>query len=107
MKVYAGIGSRQTPPLILATMRDIARWMARQGWTKKKSEDALAPGTRVKLTLATSRAGGFSGIVMAIQAEDGSPIVGGGRPTEVPDLDGKPGGLQPEGEIVLPGQDAQ
>ncbi len=78
--------------------------MARQGWTKRKSEDALAPGTRVKLTLATSRAGGFSGIVMAIQGEDGAPIVGGGRPAQVPDLDGVPGGLQPEGDIVLPGQ---
>ena len=81
--------------------------MARQGWTKKKSEDALAPGTRVKLTVATSRAGGFSAIVMGIQAEDGTPIVGGGRPSDAPDLDGVPGGLQPEGEIVLPGQDAQ
>jgi hypothetical protein len=81
--------------------------MARQGWTKKKSEQALAPGTRVKLTLSTSRAGGFSGIVLGIQAEDGSPVVGGARPADAPDLDGKPGGLQPEGEIVLPGQDAQ
>lgn len=81
--------------------------MARQGWTKRKSEEALAPGTRVKLTLGTSRAGGFSGIVMAIQAEDGTPIVGGPRPAEVPDLDGVPGGLQPQGDIVLPGQPAQ
>jgi hypothetical protein len=81
--------------------------MARQGWTKRKSEEALAPGQRVKLILATSRAGGFSAIVMGIQAEDGTPIVGGGRPTELPDLDGVPGGLQPEGDIVLPGQDAQ
>jgi hypothetical protein len=81
--------------------------LARQGWTKRKSEEALAPGTRVKLTLATSRAGGFSGIVMAVESESGEPIVGGGRPTQAIDLDGKPGGLQPEGEIVLPGQDTQ
>jgi len=44
---------------------------------------------------------------LGIQAEDGSPVVGGARPADAPDLDGKPGGLQPEGEIVLPGQDAQ
>ncbi len=79
--------------------------LARQGWTKRKSEEALAPGTRVKLTLGTSRAGGFNGIVMAIESENGESIVGGGRPTQAPDLDNKPGGLQPEGEIVLPGQD--
>ncbi len=81
--------------------------MARQGWTKRKSEEALAPGKRVKLTLGTSRAGGFSGIVMAIQAEDGTPIVGGARPADLPDLDGVPGGLQPQGDIVLPGQAAE
>lgn len=82
--------------------------LARQGWTKRKSEEALAPGTRVKLTLATSRAGGFNAIVMAMQSESGEPIAGGaGRPMQLPDLDGVPGGLQPEGEIVLPGQDSQ
>ncbi len=81
--------------------------LARQGWTKRKSEEALAPGTRVKLTLATSRAGGFNGIVMMIHSESGEPIVGAGRPAQAVDLDGKPGGLQPEGEIVLPGQDTQ
>lgn len=80
--------------------------MARQGWTKGKSLEALAPGTRVKLTLGTSRAGGFSGIVMMIEDENGG-VIGGGRPTQAPDLDGVPGGLQPEGDIVLPGQDTQ
>lgn len=80
--------------------------MARQGWTKNKSLEALAPGTRVKLWLGTSRAGGYSGIVMMIQDEDGG-VIGGGRPMDAPDLDGVPGGLQPEGDIVLPGQDTQ
>jgi len=79
--------------------------LARQGWTKRKSEEALAPGTRVKLTLATSRAGGFNAIVMAMESESGEPIAGGGRPAQAVDLDGIPGGLQPEGEIVLPGQE--
>jgi hypothetical protein len=80
--------------------------MARQGWTKSKSEAALAAGARVKLTLATSRAGGFSGIVMMIESESGAPI-GGGRAAQAVDRDGVPGGLQPEGEIVLPGRDIQ
>ncbi len=78
--------------------------MARQGWTKKRVEEGLQYGARVKLTLATSRAGGFSGIVMMIEAADGAPI-GGGKATGAVDLDGKAGGLQPKGDIVLPGQE--
>lgn len=81
--------------------------MARQGWTKSKVLEALAPGTRVKLTIGTSRAGGFSGIVMGIEGEDGSTIVSGGRSADAQDFDGVPGGLQPTGKIVLPGQAAQ
>jgi hypothetical protein len=81
--------------------------MARQGWTKKKTEEQMGPGTRVKLTLGTSRAGGFSAIVMGIQTEDGVNVTGAGPRGEMPDLDGVPGGLQPEGDAVLPGQDAQ
>jgi hypothetical protein len=80
--------------------------MARQGWTKSKTMEAMAPGKRVKLWLGTSRAGGYSGIVMMIEDENGV-VIGGGRPMEAPDLDGVPGGLQPEGDIVLPGQDSQ
>lgn len=78
--------------------------MARQGWTKGKTNEQLQPGTRVKLTLGTSRAGGFSGIVMKVEAENGDQIGGNRGPMDVPDLDGVPGGLQPEGDIVLPGQ---
>jgi hypothetical protein len=80
--------------------------MARQGWTKGKTEEGLAPGTRVKITLGTSRAGGFSGIVMMIEDESGA-YIGGGRPMQAVDLDGVPGGLQPEGDIVLPGQNTR
>jgi len=79
--------------------------MARQGWTRKKTLDALVPGTRVKLSLATSRAGGFSGIVMKIENESGE-VIGGGRPGPGgTDLDGVPGGLQPSGDKPLPGQE--
>ncbi|MBN1237516.1 MAG: hypothetical protein JXB36_03390 [Gammaproteobacteria bacterium] len=79
--------------------------MARQGWTRKRTLDALAPGTRVKLTLGTSRAGGFSGIVMRIENESGEAIAGGFGGPGAPDLDGVPGGRQPQGDELLPGQE--
>ena len=81
--------------------------MARQGWTKGRTFDALRPGARVKLYLATSRAGGFSAIVMKIEDESGQTVAGAGRDLMAVDLDGKPGGLQPEGKAVLPGQQSQ
>jgi len=79
--------------------------MARQGWTRGRTLKAMAPGQRVKLTLATSRAGGFSGIVMRIETEQGE-VVGGGGDRQGADLDGVPGGLQPKGDELLPGQEA-
>lgn len=79
--------------------------MARQGWTRKRTLGALAPGTRVKLTLATSRAGGFSGIVMRIENEGGEPVAGGFGGPGAEDLDGVPGGLQPNPDAPLPGQE--
>jgi len=81
--------------------------MARQGWTRRRTLDALAPGTRVKLTLATSRAGGFSGIVMRIEDENGEPVAGGFGGPGAPDLDGVAGGLQPDPNAPLPGQEAR
>jgi hypothetical protein len=78
--------------------------MARQGWTKGRTLDAMQPGTRVKLYLATARAGGFSGIVLRIEDENGEVVAGAGRDMEAIDLDGVPGGLQPEGKQSLPGQ---
>jgi hypothetical protein len=79
--------------------------MARQGWTRRRTLDALAPGTRVRLFLATSRAGGFSGIVMRIANENGEAIAGGFGGPDAVDLDGVPGGLQPSGDAPLPGED--
>jgi hypothetical protein len=81
--------------------------MARQGWTKSRTLDALRPGARVKLYLATARAGGFSAIVMKIEDESGQTVAGAGRELRGVDLDGKPGGLQPEGNAVLPGEQSQ
>jgi hypothetical protein len=81
--------------------------MARQGWTRAKTLEALAPGTRVKLTVATSRAGGFSAIVMGVQNEAGEAIAGRGGGFGATDLDGVPGGLQPDGNQPLPGQELE
>jgi hypothetical protein len=79
--------------------------LARQGWTRQRTLDAMKPGTRVKLTLGTSRAGGFSAIVMRIQNEAGAPVAGAADGPDAEDLDGVPGGRQPTGERPLPGQE--
>jgi hypothetical protein len=81
--------------------------MARQGWTRGRTLEALRPGARVKLYLATSRAGGFSAIVMKIEDAHGEAIGGAGRDLPAVDLDGKPRGLQPEGKERLPGQESR
>ena len=79
--------------------------LVRAGWTKARSNEALKPGTRVKLYLGTSRAGGLSGIVMKIENEKGENIVGDRAGVKaVADLDGVPDGLQPKGDKKLPGQ---
>jgi hypothetical protein len=72
--------------------------LARAGWTKSRSVEALKPGTRVKLWIGTSRVGGRSGIVMKIENEKGENIVGERADLTGVDRDGVPGGLQPTGE---------
>src|ERR1700676_2373619 len=72
--------------------------LARAGWTKGRSVEALKPGTRVKLWIGTSRVGGFSGIVMKIENEKGENVVGERADLTGVDRDGVPGGSQPTGE---------
>lgn len=81
--------------------------LARQGWTKRRTEEALQPGTRVKLYVGTSRAGGFSGIVMVLEDENGDEVAGARGQRDAVDMDGVPGGLQPTGDEILPGQPVQ
>ena len=81
--------------------------LVRAGWTKARSVEALKPGTRVKLYVGTSRAGGHSGIVMKLENEKGESIVGNRSDAKAVDLDGVPGGLQPKGPRNLPGQASQ
>ena len=71
--------------------------LARAGWTRARSVEALKPGTRVKLYLGTSRAGGHSAIVMKIENAQGENIVGDRADVKaVADLDGVPDGMQPK-----------
>lgn len=72
--------------------------LARAGWTRSRSVEALKPGTRVKLYIGTSRVGGFDGIVMKIENEKGENIVGLRGDLNAVDKDGVPGGLQPTPE---------
>ncbi len=70
--------------------------LAREGWPKRRSEEALAPGTRVKLYIATARRGGFSGVVEKIENEQGENVANTSGPIpEAVDLDGVPGGYNP------------
>jgi hypothetical protein len=60
-------------------------WMLRNGWTRRRTEEALKPGTIVTLTLCTARVGGNSAVVTRILDEKGGEVVtgnaavGGGR----------------------------
>lgn len=49
--------------------------MMRIGWNRTRSTEALKPGTKVKLTLSTSKANPRSAVVRAIQNEAGEYIV--------------------------------
>jgi hypothetical protein len=48
--------------------------MVRQGWGKKRSEDALKPGTKVTLLMAPARSGGPVGLIHKIFNEKGEQI---------------------------------
>ena len=77
--------------------------LTRAGWTRGRSEEALKPGTRVKLYIGTARVGGLSGIVQRIENEKGEEVLsqlGGARPAPMAaDMDGVPMGLQPSEDV--------
>jgi hypothetical protein len=58
----------------------------------------LKPGTKVKLYVGTSLAGGFNGIVNRIENEKGEAIVETGEVRNAVDMEGVPGGYQPTAE---------
>jgi hypothetical protein len=49
--------------------------LLRVGWTKSRSLKALAPGTKINVTVAPPRAGGTVGLALRIRTLDGADIV--------------------------------
>jgi len=45
------------------------------GWTKRRSEQELPPGTPLTITLAPSKAGAHVGVVLKIINEKGEPVL--------------------------------
>ena len=50
--------------------------LQQNGWGRKRSEAALAPGTPVTITLSPSRAGGPVGLVQKIESATGDAVLG-------------------------------
>jgi hypothetical protein len=49
--------------------------LLRVGWTKARSLKALAPGTKINITIAPSRAGGVVGLVLRMRDLEGADLV--------------------------------
>jgi hypothetical protein len=68
--------------------------LLRAGWTKARSLEALAPGTKVKITIAPARAeGGFVGLLMKVTNLEGMELVSDGAP--FPQSGSAPGAAAP------------
>ena len=49
--------------------------LVRSGWTRKRSNAALAPGTKVTVTAAPARAGGDTALVLRVESETGEDLL--------------------------------
>jgi hypothetical protein len=67
------------------------------GWGRKRSEAALAPGTKITVTLAPARAGTKVGAIVKLLNEKGEVLLGvaGGGPGEVPQGGATPSATAP------------
>jgi len=54
--------------------------LLRVGWTKVRSLEALAPGTKVKITIAPARAGGLVGLLVKVTDLAGRELVSDSAP---------------------------
>lgn len=52
--------------------------LIRNGWTRKRSVDALKPGTKLTVTIAPSRAGGTTGLMLRMVNAAGEELLSGG-----------------------------
>ena len=58
--------------------------LLRVGWTKARSLQALAPGTKINITIAPARAGGLVGLVIRMRNLDGADVVSDSVPYPEP-----------------------
>jgi hypothetical protein len=58
--------------------------LLRVGWTKARSLQALAPGTKINITIAPARAGGVVGLVLRITNLEGADLVSDSVPYPEP-----------------------
>lgn len=58
--------------------------LIRNGWTRRRSTAALAPGTKVVITAAPSRAGGTTALISKIESEKGEDLLGLTSPAPPP-----------------------
>jgi hypothetical protein len=67
------------------------------GWGRKRSEAALAAGTKITVTLAPARAGTKVGAIVKLLNDKGEALLGvaGGGPGEVPQGGAAPSAPQP------------
>jgi hypothetical protein len=52
--------------------------LIRNGWTRKRSVEVLAPGTKIVVTIAPSRAGGTTGLLLKVTNDKGEELLNGG-----------------------------
>lgn len=62
LKIYSGIGSRETPEVILETMYGIGRYLAAKGWTLRSGD---APGADTEFEKGSDAGGGRKEIYLA------------------------------------------
>ena len=64
--------------------------LIRNGWTRKRSVEALKPGTRIVVTVAPSRAGGTNGLLIKVTNERGEELLSGGPDAGGPEAPAPP-----------------
>jgi len=66
--------------------------LLRVGWTRSRSTQALAPGTKVKVTISPARAGGPVGLLVKVTDLNGAELVSDRVPYPAP---GEPAAVKP------------
>jgi Family of unknown function (DUF6152) len=64
--------------------------LLRSGWTRKRSTEAMQFGTKIVVTVAPSRAGGESVLVLKIENENGEELLAGGPNAGGPEPPARP-----------------